>query len=52
MVRPGIILYGLVPFKDEVLQKRFKPVMTLKTKITFIKNIDNKKVQELLQKWF
>lgn len=40
MVRPGIILYGLVPFKDEALQKRFKPVMTLKTKITFIKNID------------
>jgi alanine racemase len=40
MVRPGIILYGIVPFKDEMLQKIFRPVMTLKTKITFIKNIE------------
>lgn len=40
MVRPGIILYGIVPFNDINLQKKFKPVMTLKTKITFIKEIE------------
>lgn len=40
MVRPGIILYGIVPFKDDKLQKKFKPVMTLKTNVTFVKKVE------------
>jgi len=40
MVRPGIVLYGLYP-SEEVDKKRLKltPVMTLKSKITYIKTL-------------
>lgn len=41
MVRPGIILYGIVPFEDKEIQKKFKPVMSLKTKITFVKKMEH-----------
>ena len=41
MVRPGIILYGLYP-SDDVDKKRLPlvPVMTLKSKITCLKNLE------------
>lgn len=40
-VRPGIILYGYYP-SDEVMKERLplKPVMSLKTYVTFIKEIE------------
>lgn len=38
LVRVGIILHGIVPFESE-LQKRFKPVFSFKTKILFLKEI-------------
>lgn len=41
MVRPGIIIYGLYP-SDEVDKSklRLKPAMTLKAKITMVKEVD------------
>lgn len=40
MVRPGIILYGYFP-SNEVKQKiDIKPIMNLKSKVTFIKRVD------------
>lgn len=41
MVRPGVILYGLYP-SDEVDKERLslKPVMTLKSRITMIKEVE------------
>ncbi len=38
MVRPGIMLYGYGPAKNGIL----KPVMTLKSKIIFLKNVSPK----------
>jgi len=39
LVRPGLILYGLYP-KDNLKEKfQFKPVMTIKTKIVFLKDV-------------
>ena len=38
MARPGIILYGYDP-SDEVRFGRFKPVMTLKTVVSMIKEM-------------
>ncbi len=40
MCRAGIILYGLTPSYTLDLKKDFIPVMTLKTVISFIKNVD------------
>lgn len=37
MVRPGLVLYGLNP--KENLKIKFKPVLSLKTKVVFIKNV-------------
>jgi alanine racemase len=37
MVRPGLVIYGLYPRKD--LRINLKPVLSLKTKILFIKNL-------------
>jgi alanine racemase len=41
MVRAGIILYGLYP-SEEVQRNRIKliPAMTLKTRVSFVKNVD------------
>ncbi len=40
MVRPGIMLYGLLPSREVILQNvNLKQVMTLKTKITNVKEI-------------
>ena len=36
-VRPGLILYGLSPYKNSRLV--FKPVLSLKTKVVFIKKV-------------
>ena len=46
MVRPGIILYGLTPSDEmtEVIEERnigFKPVMTLKSHVIYVKEIDS-----------
>ena len=41
MVRPGIILYGLPPSeKFDVRALGFKPVMSLKSRVSFVKRID------------
>ena len=40
LVRPGIILYGISPFKDGKLPQGLKPVLTLKTRISFIKDTE------------
>lgn len=43
MVRPGISLYGLSPFKhsERFLKLRLKPVLSWKTKITFLKKVSD-----------
>ena len=38
--RPGIILYGLTPSKSLKLEQDFKPVMTLKSVVSMVKEID------------
>ena len=39
LVRPGILLYGLNPWKNGKLGLKLKPVLSLKTRISFIKNV-------------
>lgn len=39
LVRPGIILYGVDPAPGHRLSKKLKPVMTLKTRISFLKKV-------------
>lgn len=40
MVRVGLILYGLLPSDDVLLRKELKPVMSLKSVISNVKNIN------------
>jgi alanine racemase len=40
MVRPGIILYGYYPSSEVKNKISIKPVMNLKSKVTFIKRVD------------
>lgn len=40
-VRPGIILYGCYPSKDVPKSVQVREVMTLKTRIVFIKDVDS-----------
>jgi alanine racemase len=39
MVRPGLSLYGLSPFKHSDRFLKLKPVLSWKTKITFLKKV-------------
>lgn len=39
LVRPGIMLYGLNPWNGRKLPFRLKPVMSLRTRISFLKNV-------------
>ena len=39
LARPGISLYGLLPFEGAEIEIDLKPVMQLKTKIVFIKKV-------------
>ena len=39
MVRPGIALWGLLPGDNTGLSKRLKPVLSLKTRIVFLKDV-------------
>jgi alanine racemase len=39
MVRPGISIYGLTPFKDAERFLKLKPVLSWKTKIMFLKKV-------------
>ncbi len=39
LVRPGLILYGLIPCADALNKIKLKPVMSLKTKIVFLKKV-------------
>lgn len=39
MVRPGIMLYGYYPSKDQERRLDFKPVMEFTTKIVFLKSV-------------
>lgn len=40
MVRPGIILYGYHPSQDVLNKIELRPVMTLKSKVAFIKEVE------------
>ncbi|OQY09851.1 MAG: alanine racemase [Fusobacteriia bacterium 4572_132] len=42
MIRPGILLYGIVPFKGES-EKKFHPILSLKSKIVNIQKITQKR---------
>ncbi len=37
IVRPGIAIYGLYPFPKERMKKKLKPVLSLKTKVIYLK---------------
>ncbi len=39
LVRPGLILYGLLPFRSTLSKIKLKPVMSLKTKVIFLKKV-------------
>lgn len=39
MIRPGIIMYGVVPFKHKI-EEKFLPILTLKSKIVFMKKTE------------
>jgi alanine racemase len=39
MVRPGLIFYGLKPFKDSSKFLKLKPILSWKTKIVFLKKV-------------
>jgi alanine racemase len=39
LVRPGILLYGINPAKDKKLPLDLKPVLSLKTRIAFLKSM-------------
>jgi alanine racemase len=40
LVRPGIILYGINPAKTGKLPKGIRPILELKTRISFLKSVD------------
>lgn len=40
LVRPGIILYGYEPFENSNQKLKVEPICKLKTKVTFLKEID------------
>ncbi len=40
MVRPGLILYGYYPSNEVKNKIELKPIMSLKSKVTFIKRVD------------
>ena len=40
MVRPGLLLYGYYPSKDVKKKIELKPVMNLKSRVTYIKRVD------------
>ena len=39
LVRPGLILYGLLPFENALNKMNLKPVMSIKTRIIFLKKV-------------
>ena len=39
MVRPGLLMYGLYPRKDLKNRLRLRPVLSLKTKVVYVKSI-------------
>lgn len=39
MVRPGLLLYGLLPYPEARKDINIKPVMSLKTRVVFIKKV-------------
>ena len=39
LVRPGLLLYGLNPWKGQRLTLKLKPVLSLKTRISFLKKV-------------
>ncbi|MEO8210489.1 MAG: alanine racemase [bacterium] len=53
MVRPGISLYGYYPDRKKVVNDiGIKPVMTLKSKVSFIKQLDKKQSISYGRKYF
>ena len=40
MVRPGIMLYGFMPRRGMPAERRLKPVMRLRSRISFLKTVD------------
>ncbi len=39
MVRPGLIIFGMAPRRPNAKVKSLKPVLALKTKVAFVKNV-------------
>ncbi len=39
LVRPGIILYGISPAKNIPLPRALRPILTLKTRVSFLKEV-------------
>jgi alanine racemase len=40
LVRPGILLYGIAPSEEDCVPKGIRPVLSLKTRVSFLKNVD------------
>jgi len=39
LVRPGILLYGIIPYSHGRLPKGIRPILSLKTRISFLKEV-------------
>ncbi|MCC6865284.1 MAG: alanine racemase [Ignavibacteria bacterium] len=52
MVRPGLLLYGYYPGNSVKNKISLKPIMNLKSKVTFIKKIDKGESVSYNQKYF
>lgn len=39
LVRPGILLYGIIPYSHGRLPKGLRPILSLKTRISFLKEV-------------
>jgi alanine racemase len=56
MVRPGLITYGLNPFPEghqqhEFVAKEFKPVLSLKTQVIFVRTIESGETVGYNRRW-
>jgi len=52
MVRPGISIYGLLPYKNALKNINLMPVMTFKTKIVFLKEVEKGTSISYGRTWF
>ncbi len=52
MVRPGLLLYGYYPSKEIKNKIELKPIMNLKSKVTYIKRVDSHESISYGRKYF